>query len=543
MKDLASCRASPTSANRTCRPATGLVCLIRNTLISTGIALAALGGAAATGGEKIVSDWQTLALTAEGITWAWGEGAGGLLGQGTESYHSAPIPIVDLGRRVVDVAVEPGISAAVTEDGTVWTWGDALEGPIDFPAVEWPATLPMPVEGLTEAVAIAAGGGHLLALRKDGSVWAWGFNSNGQLGRATSGEVDTAPTPVAGLEDVTAVEAGTRFSVALKADGTVWAWGQNIDCELGDGTTVDRTQPAPVPGIADVAAISAGAGSVLALKHDGTVWAWGGVYWAGTGQNLCHAVAVPGITDAVGVAASFDYLVLRADGTVLTLSNDSRPEGAPVPYVAPTVKAGLPPIVAVFGGLYNFAVAQDGTVWGWGDNPIALGTGTYSTQPVVTPTPVVGLRGRGRFNLLNPMGRNLPPGVHDLRRTMKAGTTLYDRLEGGDIEGDPLAYHPARLPERGTLEVRPDGVYRYTPPPDMAGSVSFSYFADDGHSRSNFAEVSLAVVDCRLLASLYDGHQCPSGPDSPCNLDGNGHVDGGDQAVFRQACMGQGEGL
>jgi alpha-tubulin suppressor-like RCC1 family protein len=89
---------------------------------------------------------------------------------------------------------------------------------------------------------------------------------------------------------VRSVSAGLQFSVALKNDGTVWAWGLNDVGQLGDGTTTNRTRPVQVKGLGDVTAIAAGTGHSLALKRDGTLWAWGGNSLGqlgdGTSQNI-----------------------------------------------------------------------------------------------------------------------------------------------------------------------------------------------------------------------------------------------------------------
>jgi alpha-tubulin suppressor-like RCC1 family protein len=133
---------------------------------------------------------------------------------------------------------------------------------------------------------VAAGGNHTVALRSNGEVWAWGSNINGELGDGTSGTTPrTTPTRVrinstTFLDNMLAVAAGTSHTLALKSDGTVLAWGLNSSGQLGDGTTVQKLYPVavklangtPLSGIVEIAC---GATHSLALKNDGTVWAWG----------------------------------------------------------------------------------------------------------------------------------------------------------------------------------------------------------------------------------------------------------------------------
>ena len=103
---------------------------------------------------------------------------------------------------------------------------------------------PVPVSGLTGVVAIAAGGYHSLALKSDGTVWAWGCNDCGQLGDGSTTNRLT-PVPVSGLTGVVAIAGGDYHSLALKSDGTVWAWGYNGYGQLGDGTHDESPDAGP----------------------------------------------------------------------------------------------------------------------------------------------------------------------------------------------------------------------------------------------------------------------------------------------------------
>jgi hypothetical protein len=140
------------------------------------------------------------------------------------------------------------------------------------------------VSNLSGVKAIAAGYCHGLALKEDGTVWAWGDNSQGELGNGTTTS-SKWPVKVHNLSGVKAI-AGDTHSLALKEDGTVWAWGENAFGELGNGTTTTTgcycsKVPVGVSNLSGVKAIAAGPGFSLALKTDGTVSAWG---WNGLGQ-------------------------------------------------------------------------------------------------------------------------------------------------------------------------------------------------------------------------------------------------------------------
>ncbi|MDP2106993.1 MAG: hypothetical protein Q8J76_13440, partial [Desulfobulbaceae bacterium] len=122
--------------------------------------------------------------------------------------------------------------------------------------------------------AVAAGGAHALALAADGSVWAWGFNDQGQLGDGTL-QYSTAPILVQGLPEIKAVSAGYTSSMALGHDGSVWTWGSNLSGELGDGTTTSRHRPIKIQGLDNVDAVTLNASTAMAIKNDGTLWLWG----------------------------------------------------------------------------------------------------------------------------------------------------------------------------------------------------------------------------------------------------------------------------
>jgi alpha-tubulin suppressor-like RCC1 family protein len=154
-------------------------------------------------------------------------------------------------------------------------------------------TIPGPVSGLSNVIAIAAGDTHTVALKSDGTVWTWGDNSFGQLGDGTT-TLRTTPVQVSGLGNVLAIAAGVWHTVALKSDGSVWVWGDNNSGQLGNGTA--DTSPHPTPnqasGLSSIIAIEAGEHHVVALKSDGTVWTWGnnglGQLGDGTTTNRYH---------------------------------------------------------------------------------------------------------------------------------------------------------------------------------------------------------------------------------------------------------------
>ena len=138
-------------------------------------------------------------------------------------------------------------SLGLKADGTVWAWGYNNYGQLGDGSTTNRLT-PVPVSGLTGCVAIAAGYYHSLGLKADGTVWAWGYNNYGQLGDdSTANRLTPVPvSPVSGLTGCVANAGGFYHSLGLKADGSLWAWGRNTEGALGLGDTTNRLSPTQI---------------------------------------------------------------------------------------------------------------------------------------------------------------------------------------------------------------------------------------------------------------------------------------------------------
>jgi Regulator of chromosome condensation (RCC1) repeat len=223
------------------------------------------------------------------------------------------------------------------------SWGDDAFGPLGngTASANDDAQLPVAVTGVTAAVQVSTSGEHALALLANGTAMAWGDNNNGQLGNGTTTNSDV-PVAVKGLTKVKAVSAGYLFSVAVLTNGTVMAWGDNGDGELGNGTYNNSDVPVAVTGVTLVA--------------NGTVMGWG--------DNGFNELA-------------------QSNGFPGGISNSDVP--IDIPGVGPSSAVAA-------GGLFGLALLTNGTVLGWGDNALGqLGNGTTNQQ--ITPAAVSGLTG------------------------------------------------------------------------------------------------------------------------------------------------------
>lgn len=284
-----------------------------------------------------------MALTTEGRVLAWGRNVDGQLGLPGEGggppplSRSEPTAVPGL-TQVLAVSAGGTSSLALAEGGAVYFWGTLGDGD---PSGESAVTSPTPVlvEGVPAMGALASGHSHHLLLTPDGEVWAWG--APGEGGGADGGVLTPAPVP--GLAGVVAVCAGAGFSLAVLDDGTVWAWGDGRLGQLGDGGFTSRAAPGPVPGLSGVLRLAAGASFALALRGDGQVWGWGYNRYAELGDGGRRSP--PPSPGGAGTDGAPPW------------------EVAPVP-VRVTGLEGVTRIAG--GGHHGLALSAGGAVLGWG---------------------------------------------------------------------------------------------------------------------------------------------------------------------------------
>jgi len=267
------------------------------------------------------SFWHSMGLMTDGSLWTWGRNFEGQIGDGTwggavwgqgnaQDRHS-PVRIMD---NVAYISAGSTYSMAITADGTLWGWGQNLRGQIgDGTATAVPILAP--VRAMDDVIAVSASGGaHTMAIRRDNSLWTWGDNASGQLGDGTT-TIRRFPAMI--MDSVVKISAGNSHSMAVRADGGLWAWGANNAGQLGNGTLVNRN--APIHIMDDVVAVSAGNSHSIAIRADGSLWAWGLNTWGqlgdGTTTNRNSPVKImDNVTEAV---AGLNYtMVVTADGSL-----------------------------------------------------------------------------------------------------------------------------------------------------------------------------------------------------------------------------------
>ena len=294
-------------------------------------------------------------------------------------------------------------SQAPQSTGNVWAWGDNGFSELGNGTTVATST-PSQVSSLSGVVAIADGccdDEFSLSLKSDGTVWAWGGNGFGELGVGTNVPSST-PIAVSSLSGVIAIAAGWDHSLAVKSDGTVWAWGLNANGELGNGSTTNSNTPVQVSNLSGVIAVAAGGSESMALKSDGTMWVWGynGNGQLGLGTTSAAPVTTPvqisGLSGVVAISAgNGSSLVLKNDGTVWAwgYNLDGRlGNGTTTSSTIPVQTSNLSGVVAISAAGHSLALESDGTVWAWGSNGSGeLGNGTTIGSTI--PVQVSGLSG------------------------------------------------------------------------------------------------------------------------------------------------------
>lgn len=354
-------------------------------------------------------DGHSLAVQSDGSAWAFGGNAYGQLGLGHTTSKTEPtrIPGIYSARAV---AAGGDHSLVLDQDGAVYGFGDNANGQ-SADAADRSVATPTKVAGLV-ASALAAGNYHSLAVREDGTVAAWGLNNAGQLGDGTVTS-SSKPVTVDSLTDVTQVAAGglpgwAGHSLALRSDGTVWAWGYGKSGQLGDGQKGSSLRPVKVFGLTDVTAVAAAGDTSYALKSDGTVWAWGANAYGQLGNTASRRVEPApvkvALDDVESLAAGGTHaLAVRDDGTVWAWGNNNTGQlgdGAGCGKTCTTpVRSGTVSDGAAVGAGYvhSLAALVGGTGLGWGRNAEGqLGNG--ATMAALTPTPISGLADLGAIS-------------------------------------------------------------------------------------------------------------------------------------------------
>jgi alpha-tubulin suppressor-like RCC1 family protein len=298
-------------------------------------------------------DTSGYAVKEDGSAWAWGGLSNYYLGYGSTSPAHTPVKMhID---HVKQISSGYRSTLILKEDGTVWSVGGNEHGQLGNGKQSNEITVdPTQVEGLTDIIKISAGDSFSLALDRDGKVWAWGGNEEGQIGNDTRKNV-YKPIQVEGLPRILDIQAGQYASIALGNGGEVWGWGL---AQKNTGKPDMIRKPSLILGSVEYKAIAINGNVAAAINWNGTVWTWNMYLWGPSNATL-KPVQVPELTDVVSISATS---AVKLDGSVWHWrSNDKG--GFTVSQVQ-----GIKDAVAISEDSNPFVLLKDGHVLSWGWN-------------------------------------------------------------------------------------------------------------------------------------------------------------------------------
>lgn len=289
-------------------------------------------------------------------------------------------------------------SYAVGQNGNLYSWGKNTYGQLGIATTtndSTPMAVPFP-SGVTGWAKVYAGGSHVVAIGNDGNLYTWGLNTNGQLGNGTTTQ-STSPIEITvpGVTSWKAVAAGDAMSFAIGSNDSLYSWGYNNFGQLGDGTTTQRTSPVTVqlPNGVLAKVVSAAGNSALAVGTDGNLYAWGrninGQLGQGntTDQKLPVIFPLPaGVAPVKPISGQYFNAVLASDGNIYASGSNGNGQlgdstltqrTSPVVVKRPNTVSRWE--TAACGASFILAIGDNDSLYAWGFNgtgELGVATGT-----------------------------------------------------------------------------------------------------------------------------------------------------------------------
>jgi alpha-tubulin suppressor-like RCC1 family protein len=221
-------------------------------------------------------DSHTIALRSNGTLWAWGKNDFNQLGQGSAGADVLSPIQVGIATDWAKIAANgTDGSYAIKNNGTLWCWGFNCAGNMAGSTTITSRPSPFQIGTATNWLFVEPGNCHVLALKTDNTLWAWGNRSSGQLGIPGLTALQAQTPRQVGTATWQSIAAGEDSSFGVQTNGTLWVWGENALGELGLNDTTNRTIPTQLGTDTNWVSVIAGEDHTIAIKTDGTLWGWG----------------------------------------------------------------------------------------------------------------------------------------------------------------------------------------------------------------------------------------------------------------------------
>ena len=342
-----------------------------------------------------------LAIDKSGRLWGWGYNGSGQIGDGTVTCRSTPVSVAGSIKTFCKISCYFS-TAAIDKNGRAWAWGYNNQGQVGDNSITSRLT-PVSVLGAIKTFCQISSGSCILAIDKNGRAWGWGYNGFGAIGDNTKISKLTPVSVLGATKTFCKIDTRHRHSLALDKNGRAWAWGYNTNGQLGNNSIADQLTPVSVAGaVKTFCEISAGVNYSIAIDKNGGGWAWGYTYSGALGNNESHFKCTP--MSVVGAIKTFckinsiqHSVAIDKNGKIWSWgfnSSGQLGDNTTVSKSTPVAISGTTKTFCIistntYSAGTTLAIDKNGRLWGWGTNALGqIGDNTNTSK--LTPVSVLG---------------------------------------------------------------------------------------------------------------------------------------------------------